>query len=354
MYLTLALVVMLATFLLLVPQNISDTIADRSFITYNGIGDSDLMISLRQTDSIAEKEARIADALKHDPDVSAFSVLTSRLHEVADEPVRGRIKMDTGDHDIFPIAYAEGRVPASDDEIALSVLTADDYGKSPGDTLTLLVDGTPRTLRVTGLYSDITNGGKTAKALFSTDADILWSTAYVKCKEGVDLQKKMRQYAAQYPDAAVAEIGAYFTEMTGTLTDALQTASVASAVVTVLLVYLVTLLFVRLLAVKDRKPFAVMKILGFTDREVQRQLLARTLLTGGFAIATGILLSGTLGEAFATALVGSFGVARLHFVNRPLFVFVAAPALLLFVIWLSTRLGARGSLRTELSQSLKE
>lgn len=56
MYLTLALVVMLATFLLLVPQNISDTIADRSFITYNGIGDSDLMISLRQTDSIAEKK----------------------------------------------------------------------------------------------------------------------------------------------------------------------------------------------------------------------------------------------------------------------------------------------------------
>ena len=39
------------------------------------------------------------------------------------------IKIELGDHSIFPIQYTEGRAPAVENEIALSSLNADEMSK---------------------------------------------------------------------------------------------------------------------------------------------------------------------------------------------------------------------------------
>ena len=86
------------------------------------------------------------------------------------------LKIELGDHSIFPIEYSEGRAPAAEDEIALSTINADEMSKKVGDVITLVIEGKEKNLTVSGIYSDITNGGKTAKAVFTDNsADIMWS-----------------------------------------------------------------------------------------------------------------------------------------------------------------------------------
>lgn len=354
LYTTMALVVILSAFLLIVPQNIHSTISSRSFITYNGIGDTDLMLSIQQTGQIADKEAVIASDLARNPHVEQYAVLSSRLFAVQNEEKPGRIKVDTGDHSVFPINYTEGRAPVAENEIALSGLNAEDYQKKVGDRITLDVDGTARELIVSGIYSDITNGGKTAKARFTSQGEILWSTVYVGFRESADIEAQKKEMTARYPYAKIAEISEYFTRMTATLTQALHKASMASVAITVSLVFLVTLLFVRMLLAKNRSATAVLKVLGFTHSDLRLQYLSRTLLVGGLGVLMGIFLANTAGESVGTALIRSFGVAKLHFRIRPLLVFGLYPAMLLFVIYLATRLGTARITEPDLSMTLKE
>ena len=75
--------------------------------------------------------------------------------------------MELGDHSVFPLAYAAGRAPAENNEIALSVMNADELGKTVGDVILIMIEGEERAFTVSGIYADITNGGKTAKAVFS-------------------------------------------------------------------------------------------------------------------------------------------------------------------------------------------
>ncbi|CAM5707299.1 Peptide ABC transporter permease OS=Lysinibacillus sphaericus OX=1421 GN=LS41612_16905 PE=4 SV=1 [Lysinibacillus sphaericus] len=64
----------------------------------------------------------------------------------------------------------EGNAPKEDGEIALSYANAskDGLDKKVGDTVIVKVAGAlKRILTVSGIYQDITNGGKTAKATTS-------------------------------------------------------------------------------------------------------------------------------------------------------------------------------------------
>ena len=73
----------------------------------------------------------------------------------------------------------EGRAPEGEGEISLSFANAskDGLNKKVGDEVVVKVGREEKTLKVTGIYQDITNGGKTAKAHTSLGVNeeaVLW------------------------------------------------------------------------------------------------------------------------------------------------------------------------------------
>ena len=60
LYATMLAVLVFSTFIMIVPQNLYNTISSESFITYMGIGKCDLRIDIQQTGDISEKAAEIA------------------------------------------------------------------------------------------------------------------------------------------------------------------------------------------------------------------------------------------------------------------------------------------------------
>ena len=77
----------------------------------------------------------------------------------------------------------------------------DGLNKKVGDEVVVKVGGTEKTLKVSGIYQDITNGGKTAKAHTSLSVNeeaVLWYVVYMDVATGVDKQEKMDYYQNAY------------------------------------------------------------------------------------------------------------------------------------------------------------
>jgi len=356
LYLTMLTVLVLAAFIMIVPRNLHNTISSDSFITYMGVGDSDLRIDIQQTDNIAEKTAEIAAAMETDPAISRFVALTTKTFRVAtDAGPQERLKIELGDHSVFPLNYIQGRAPATENEIALSVLNSAELGKKTGDSITLLVDGRKSDFTVCGTYSDVTNGGKSAKALFSAPtADIMWSVITARLADPGMTVQKAAEYADSFPFAKVSGIDEYIRQTFGGTIRAIDSAACAAAGIALALAVLITFLFMRMLVAKDRYKIAVLKAFGYTNADIKVQYLARSVFVLVIGLLVGTVLANTVGESLAGAGIASFGGASFKFIVNPVFAYLLGPLSMAGAVLTAVCLGTLDAGRIKISESIKE
>jgi putative ABC transport system permease protein len=356
LYATMFIVLVLATFIMIVPQNLYTTISSKSFITYMGMGNCDLRIDLQQIGEIPLKAGEIAKVMEKDEAIGSFVVLFTKSFEVRlPDGKDGNIKVELGNHTLFPVTYSKGKAPVLEHEIALSSINADELGKNVGDTLVLIDDGKEHTLTVCGIYSDVTNGGKTAKAAFSSNLDtVMWCVILAELKDLGNVSEIGRSYFDRFAYAKVSGIDEYITQTFGSTMESIRKASFAAMAVSLLVSALVTSLFIKMLLAKDRYPIAVMKALGFTDFDISVQYASRSLLVLVVAIVLGTLLANTLGEFLAGSVIASLGATVFSFVIHPVTAYLVSPLLLLSAVLLATVLTTSGSGNIKISDNIKE
>lgn len=356
LYVTMLTVLVLAAFISIVPQNLHTTIASDTFITYMGVGNSDMRVDIQQTDHIADKAAAIAAVMANDPAIARFVVLTTHSFPVQlKDGSEERLKVELGDHTVFPLTYAEGRAPAAEHEIALSVLNASEMGKTVGDVITLVINGRERSLTVCGTYADVTNGGKTAKAAFSDpSADTMWSVITAELADPTRLDENIATYADRFAFAKVSDIDEYIRQTYGGTINAIGTASYAASGVALALTVLITLLFMRMLVAKDRYAIAVMKAFGFTNADIRAQYVARAVFVLLIGMVLGTLLANTLGERLVGAVMASFGATSFQFIVNPAFAYVLSPLLMAGAVLAATCFGTLDAGHLNISENIKE
>lgn len=95
-----------------------------------GIGNYDMRVDIQQTDHISRKAVEIISTMNSDSTISKITLLTTKTFKVKTEDgSKENIKVELGDHSIFPIEYSEGRIPSAENEIALSTLNAEELNK---------------------------------------------------------------------------------------------------------------------------------------------------------------------------------------------------------------------------------
>ncbi|GIN86354.1 ABC transporter permease [Heyndrickxia sporothermodurans] len=356
LYATMLVVLVISTFILIVPQNLYNTISSKSFITYMGIGSSDVRIDIQQTDNISKKTAEIVKTLERDKSITKKAVLTTKTFRAKmNNGLEEGIKIELGDHSVFPVEYSEGRAPDSENEIALSVINADELGKKVGDVITLVVEGKEQDFRVCGTYSDITNGGKTAKAVFSDDsADTMWSIIYAELSDKSLVREKTLEYAERFDFAKISGIDEYITQTFGTTINSIGKASFAAIVVALIITVLVTVLFMKMLVAKDRYSIAVLKSLGFTNSDITIQFVSRSVFVLILGIVLGTLLANTLGEVLASAVISSFGASSFNFIVNPLSAYLLCPLMMICSVLIATIIGTSRAGQIKISENVKE
>lgn len=356
LYTTMLAVLVISAFIIIVPQNLYNTISSKSFITYMGIGKCDMRIDIQQTDNISEKAAEIAKAMKSDRSISKYAVLTTQTFKAkTNDGSEERIKIELGDHSVFPVKYSEGIAPAAEDEIALSVINASELGKKVGDVITLVTPGKGKNLRVCGIYSDITNGGKTAKAVFTDNsADIMWCVICAELSDKSLVVGKVSEYADRFDFAKVTGVDEYIKQTFGSTISSVGKASCAAIAVALIITVLVTLLFMKMLVAKNRYSIAVMKAFGFTNSDITVQYVSRSVFVLIVGIVLGTLLANTLGEVLAGAVISSFGASSFKFAVNPLSAYLLCPLMMVCSVLIATIIGTSGAGQIKISENIKE
>lgn len=356
LYATMLFVIIASAFIILVPMNLHHTISSPEFSTYMGIGRSDFLIRIQTTPGEEEMGKEIIQRLKGDPEVADYAVLTTkRFYARSASGSVEPLKIELGSHTTFPGQYVKGKPPEAEGEIALSVLNGNEWKKQVGDTMVLVEDGMERQLVVCGIYSDITNGGKTAKASFDGAwKKPMWTTIAVKVAPLVSAHKKTLEYGESFPYAKVSGIDGYILQTFGPTIRAVGRAASIGMVSALFMILLVTMLMMKLLLAKEKYSIAVMKSLGYTFKDISSQYITRFLVILLLGVLLGTVLSNTLGEAMAGALIASFGAAAFRFVIDPVSAYLIMPLLMGSTVLLATLLGTSGIRSIQISQHIKE
>ncbi len=355
LYGTMLTVLVISAFMIIVPQNLYNTVASKNFIRYMGVGYCDIRVDIQQTDNISEKTAEVAAVMSKDSGIANHAVFHTKTYKAKmDDGTEESIKIDIGDHSAFPIEYTFGRYPAADNEIALSAIIAGELNKKVDDHIHLSVGGIEKVLSVCGIYSDITNGGKTAKGTFFDDtADVTRSVIYAEADQP-NVNEIISEYADRFNYAKISGIDTYMSQTFGSTVNAIGMASYTASILALIITVLITMMFIKMLISKDKQPIAVMKAFGFSNADIITQYITRSVFVLIIGMIIGTILSNTLGELLAGGLLSAFGVASFNFEVNLFSAYVLSPLLMIGAVLIATIIGTAGAGRIKISEYLKE
>jgi putative ABC transport system permease protein len=319
-------VLTLCTFLVLVPLNLWTTVTSPTFITYLGTGVADLRLELR-TPAAVSSAPELMSALDHDPDVSRVAqFVTARFDVMNTDGEPEQLVVETGDHQIFPLSYLKGASPDSPEQISLSSLAADSIGAEIGETITLRGESGPQDVTLVGIYQDMTNGGRTAKAMVSVDGEpIVWRTVLLDAADGVSPAQLARRLSDSYPAVQTIQMSEFADQTLGDLISQTGTVATAAALVAIVLTSLIAAMFAQMVIARDRSQIAIQRGLGVSDRALRTQYLTRFVVVLVAGIVLGAVLVATVGQSMVASVIGSLGAPALRFDVEPLLAYGAVP-----------------------------
>lgn len=348
LYGLLGFIYFIAAFIIIVPVHFHTTITSLSFVSYMGIGRSDLRIDLQQSESVDARFTELESALAQDSDVVRHAALiTSRftlLHESGESET---IVIETGDIGSFPLDYLEGKSPETIEEIAFSYLNARDLGVEAGDKVSISHNDVSKELVVSGVYQDVTNGGRTAKARLPYNRDgVLWYSFAVDLAPGVAVADKTREYSSRFASARVTDLAGYMDQTLGSTVGRLKLVTIVAIILGLGISVLVTSLFLQMLIRKDSERISVMQNIGFSVSHIRRQYQTAAIFVLTLGLLSGTIFSNTLGEKLVSFLWSFMGAARIQFIVDPLKAYIVLPLLFAAAVAATTRITMSGLNKT--------
>ncbi len=346
--------------IVIIPIHFLTTMTSPTFIAYMGIGQSDIRIDLRQSAEIVGRFDRMIASIANDPDVERFApMVTSQFKMVLSNGEMETINIETGDFTLFPLDYLDGTAPQNEGEIALSFLKAQDMEKNVGDSVTLLVNEQAQTLKVSGIYQDVTNGGRTAKAVLPAllsfnPENTLWYTINLDLKSPDKIAEKVQEYSTAFAPARVTDLEGYVAQTLGNTIAQLQKVTLIAVVAGLLVSVLMTALFLKMLIARDGSQIAIMKSLGFSLRHIRTQYLTKTLFLLAIGILLGTIFANTAGQRLVSLLWTFMGAAQISFVIDPVQAYLLLPLLLMLTVSMTTFISIVGIKDTRIIQMITE
>ena len=328
--------------LVMLPTSVATTLASEQFSSQLGIGDADLRADLPYTgEDSAERFQQMQQAFAEDPRLQEHTAMVTTRHSVrGEEGSTIGLPVTSGDHEALPVAYADGRAPRGETEIALSLLALAETGTAVGETLPIQISGQWRELRIVGSYQDITYGGITAKGMLPAEGEqVLWYSLGGSLAPGAagDARDVAADLTAQLPGLRVFAAEDHQDQLLGPLSERVSATAAMTSGAALLLAALLTVMIMRLWIAAEATPIAVQRALGTALATLRAPYLTRMLVTLAAGLLLGTGATRSLGQGlFNLLLEGLFagpehlfqGTSRVELVVDPLLTGLAQPLLL--------------------------
>ena len=356
LYLTILLIVSLISLLILLPASLYSTVMDKNFSQYLGAGQADVLVDISQTEDIDTKTAQLLKELQADKDIAEINQYQSQNFSYQDQQGQTQqLRVTLGNHAGFPVKYSQGRYPKNEHEIALSKLKAEELKLKVGDSLTLTVDGQPRKLKVVGIYSDLTYGGKTAKAVFVTkQAQTLNSLTTIHLKDASNKTQKINEWKKRYSNYKLTDVEDFFHQTFDDTLAMLRLIQTSVFWTGLSIVFILMTLFVYMIFTKDQADLALYRMLGFGSERLRSHYLLAVCFILMLALAIADLLLLSLGQEVCSLLLSSFGISKLQLITNKSFTFLWTPLALLLSGLTAAHISLRALNKLEIGRYLKE
>ena len=240
--------------------------------------------------------------------------------------------------------YTDGTPPQSSGEIALTTLAAKTLKANIGDTIVMTDLTGEREYTVTALYQSMNNQG-TAARLY-TDEEVnyiqvsITSDMQIKFTDDPDdeeVARRIEKIKEIYPEFSnVRTSGEWVRETTG-VADAIDGLKKMSAVLTVILAALITVLMERSCIAKETAEIALMKAIGVRNGKIYAYHTLRFAFVGIAAVIAGEIFAMPLTRLCIDPVFGMMGLELgVDYVTTPLEIYLVFP----LVILVTTTAGA--------------
>ena len=309
------LVTAIAVFLMLIPSNLYSTLSSPEFVTYMGIGNAEIRMDMRQGEGAGEDFETIGKTLSEDKDIKEYALYQTSLIPVRlDDGTTMNMLIEQGDHRSFPVNYSQGCAPAREGEAALSYLLSEELGLYPGDEIFVKTAEEYEKCIITGIYSDITNGGKTAKLYaeyLNHEENVMWRIAYVTLTDDADREDFTARYAAK--GAEVTDIVSQVQGTYGPTLHQVWQVSILVKMVSFLIILFVIMMFVRMMIANQRNMISIKKAMGFRSLDIKKSFWKSCVPYTLAGIILGTVCGCTLGEGICGAALKSLGAEGFRF-----------------------------------------
>lgn len=352
---TILIVACLITLTMLIPFRFGETARSADFVTYMGMGNYDIRIDLPASEASLEHADSIAAVLEIEDDVERLEIYTQEVEAATgSDGLTAPLRIDYGDHSTFPVRFSDGKAPETESEIAISAINSERFALGVGDTITIAGSDGPVALTISGIYQDITNGGKTAKALPgpTMDDDGPQMMIAVEAAEGADMDNIIATIHQETGAASVIDTGSYVQQMLGDIVRVMDTIAWVFAVVAIVLSALIAGLSIRLMRVQERKANAILGALGFTTSHLRKQYLLRIMTAMVIGVLIGVVLATPIGNVIGNAIFATVGVSGMA-LKFNLVATLLGSALVLLSGWIVTMLHTRPGFNADLTERLR-
>jgi putative ABC transport system permease protein len=342
-YAVIFFVFIFSSFLILLPMNMKNTVENPSFMTYMGVGESDIRIDIQYSDKLTEQKDAAQSYLEKDSEIEKYAIYRNGYVQLENGSGEWEyIRVGNGDESVFPLEYLEGSAPDDSKEMALSYLNASELGKGVGDSLNVTYQGEELTFTICGIYQDITYGGKTAKAAIDfNENDVEVYIVYLDVREGVSIEEKTEELRSILTDSKITPVSEFVSQTLGGITDNMSLLEGAAMVISLLLIMLITVMILQLITAREHSAIAIKKSIGFTNRDIRIQFGIRILVIQFIAIAVGTVLANSLGEAVFGLMLSSMGASKITMLVEPVTAYMLYPAAQLFAVFITVIAGTR-------------
>ncbi len=342
-YVVIFLIFVLSSFLILLPINMNNTIDNPAFLTYMGIGESDIRIDIQYSENLVEQNEAAMAYLEKDIEINRYAVYKNGY--VQSQNAEGEseyIRVQNGDNSVFQVEYLKGNGPMNSQDMALSYLNAVNLGKQVGDSIKVTYQGKELIYRISGIYQDITYGGKTAKAAIDFDTkDIEGYMIYLDVNNGIDIGKKIADMRTALPDIKITPVNEFVYQTLSGVAQNMSLVEIAAIVISLLLTILITTMFLQLIMAREHSAIAIKKAIGFSNRDIRIQLGVRILIIQFLGILVGTFLANTLGEVIFAGMLSTVGVAKIELLVEPVWAYLLCPAVQLMVVVITVIIGTK-------------
>jgi len=188
---------------------------------------------------------------------------------------------------------------------------------------------------VSGIYQDVTNGGRTAKANIEPNHEkAMWYNISVDVSTSVT--EKVAEYKEMFDEAKVIDTEGYVKQTYHNMISQLKLLMILASILAILLAILITSLFLKMLIAKDTSQIAIMRSIGITSKDIRTQYITKSLMVLNLGIIFGTIMSNTLGEKLVSIALSIMGASKIDFVVNPLQSYVLCPLVLMVIVTITT------------------